>query len=84
METEVFVFADLGGSPIPVGRLWARARGNRESASFEYDEGWLSHEERFALEPALKLGPGPLRCVSKGPHQRQICMRCGGGSYSVF
>jgi len=60
METEVFVYADLGGSPILVGRLWARARGQRENASFEYDEGWLSHEDRFALEPALKLGPGPF------------------------
>ncbi len=60
METEVLVYVDLGGSPVLVGRLWARARGNRESASFEYDEGWLAHRERFALEPAWKLGPGPF------------------------
>ena len=30
-----------------------------ESASFRYDERWLTHPERFALEPALILGPGP-------------------------
>ncbi len=65
IETEVFVFADLGGSPILVGRLWARARGHRESATFEYDEGWLSHEDRFALEPALKLGPGPFHTAGE-------------------
>ncbi|MEZ6049659.1 MAG: HipA N-terminal domain-containing protein [Planctomycetaceae bacterium] len=60
METEVFVYVDLAGSPILVGRLWARSLGPRESATFEYDQGWLSHQERFALEPALSLGPGPF------------------------
>ncbi|QDU82456.1 putative DNA-binding transcriptional regulator [Polystyrenella longa] len=60
MDTEVFVYVDLADSPILVGRLWTRSRGARESASFEYDGNWLSHEERFALEPALSLGPGPF------------------------
>ena len=32
----------------------------RESATFEYDDAWLKHRERFALEPALQLGPGPF------------------------
>lgn len=43
-----------------VGRLWTRARSNRESATFEYDKSWLAHPDRFSLEPALKLGPGPF------------------------
>jgi serine/threonine-protein kinase HipA len=40
-------------------RLWSRLRKGRESATLEYDRGWLEHAERFALEPALVLGPGP-------------------------
>jgi len=59
MEKEVLVYADLEGMPHLVGRLWARMRKDRESASFEYDKSWLAHPERFSLEPALKLGPGP-------------------------
>jgi serine/threonine-protein kinase HipA len=59
MDTEVFVHVDLNGTPLRVGRLWARTRKGRDSASFEYDEGWLKHPECFALEPALQLGPGP-------------------------
>jgi serine/threonine-protein kinase HipA len=59
MERTVIVFADLGGVPHRVGRLWWRARRAQESASFEYDKTWLAHPERFALEPALTLGPGP-------------------------
>jgi hypothetical protein len=35
-----------------------RARRGQESASFEYDEGWLRAANRFSLEPALSLGPG--------------------------
>ncbi len=60
MEREVFVYADLQGTPHLVGRLWPRVRNERESASFEYDRNWLTHPERFSLEPALKLGPGPF------------------------
>jgi serine/threonine-protein kinase HipA len=58
-DTEVLVFVDLAGAPALVGRLWSRARKGRESATFEYDKAWLEHPERFALEPALTLGPGP-------------------------
>jgi len=60
MEREAFVFIDLHGEPILVGRLWSRIRRGRESASFEYDPSWLNHPERFALEPALTLAPGPF------------------------
>jgi len=42
-----------------VGRLWARARKGRESATFEYAREWLIGPERFELEPSLALGSGP-------------------------
>lgn len=60
MDREVFVYIDLQGEPILVGRLWLRIRKGRESATFEYDPSWLAHPERFALEPALTLAPGPF------------------------
>ena len=58
MSKQAYVYADLGGTPTLVGRLFAHERRGRETASFEYDETWLAHEERYALEPALQLGPG--------------------------
>ena len=60
MDTEVLVYVDIDGAPVLVGRLWARMRKGRDSATFEYDDGWLAHEARFSLEPALTLGPGPF------------------------
>ena len=60
MDREILVSVDLHGAPVFVGRLWWRSRRGRESASFEYDPGWLEHPERFALEPALALTPGPF------------------------
>ena len=67
MDREVLVFVDLQGKPHLVGRLWARVRKERENATFEYDETWLEHRERFSLEPALKLGPGPFHTPSDKP-----------------
>src|SRR5215471_20071715 len=58
MDELVYVYLDLGGAPQLCGRLWARARKGQESASFEYDEGWLRAANRFSLEPALSLGAG--------------------------
>ena len=60
MDREILVSVDLHGTPVFAGRLWWRSRKGRESASFEYDPGWLEHPERFALEPALGLTPGPF------------------------
>ena len=60
MEKDVFVYVDLDGVPHQVGRLWARVRKNKEGATFEYNDAWLQHPNRFSLEPALKLGPGPF------------------------
>lgn len=64
MDREVLVFVDLQGIPQLVGRLWARMRKDRESATFEYDKSWLTHSDRFSLEPALTLGPGPFHTPS--------------------
>ncbi len=64
METEVFVYVDIAGELHLVGRLWARVRKGRESATFEYDPGWLEYADRFSLEPALTLGPGPFHTPS--------------------
>jgi len=67
MDREVLVYVDLQGAPYLVGRLWARVRKARESATFEYDNSWLAHAERFSLEPALKLGLGPFHAPSGKP-----------------
>jgi serine/threonine-protein kinase HipA len=67
MEKDVLVYIDLRGTPHLVGRLWARTRGNKDSASFEYDRNWLAHADRFSLEPALTLGPGPFHTPSGKP-----------------
>ncbi len=58
-DRTLLVYVDLGNVPHPVGQLWARRARNRESATFEYDAGWLADPARFALEPALALGGGP-------------------------
>lgn len=44
-----------------------RACARTENATFEYDPSWLEHGERFSLEPALKLGPGPFHTPSDKP-----------------
>ena len=67
MDQEAFVHVDLQGTACFVGRLWTRTRKDRESATFEYDRSWLAHPERFSLEPALKLGPGPFHTPSDKP-----------------
>lgn len=64
MDTVVLVYADLHRTPHLVGRLWTRLRKDRESATFEYDRSWLAHPDRYALEPALQLGPGPFHSAA--------------------
>jgi serine/threonine-protein kinase HipA len=67
MDKEALVYVDLDGTPHLMGRLWARVRKQKESATFEYDEGWLRNPARFSLEPALQLGPGPFHTVAGMP-----------------
>jgi serine/threonine-protein kinase HipA len=60
MKRDAYVYADLNGTPNLAGQLFAHARRGREAATFAYDDAWLRNAERFALEPALQLGPGPF------------------------
>jgi hypothetical protein len=50
-----------------VDRLWAHLRKGKESATFEYDDGWLDYPERLLLEPALEIGPGPFHAPAEQP-----------------
>jgi serine/threonine-protein kinase HipA len=56
---DALVYVDLAGIPYLAGRLWIHAKGSSQSASFEYDNGWIDAGHHFALEPALQVGPGP-------------------------
>jgi serine/threonine-protein kinase HipA len=67
MEKGVLTYVDLDGAPHLVGRLWTRARKNKESATFEYDPAWLENPVSFSLEPALQLGPGPFHTADDIP-----------------
>ncbi len=60
------VYVDLEGEQHLVGRLWARTnRRGRETASFEYDAGWLQQDQRFSLEPQLLLTEGAFHAGDK-------------------
>ncbi|MBN4056426.1 type II toxin-antitoxin system HipA family toxin, partial [Rhodothermus sp. AH-315-K08] len=59
-KPDAFVYVDLEGMPRLAGRLWVHVRGSNHRASFEYDDTWISADHRFALEPALQVGPGPF------------------------
>jgi serine/threonine-protein kinase HipA len=57
-ERGAVVFVDLAGTPVRVGQLHATTTRGVERAAFTYDQSWLEHSERFALEPALSLDVG--------------------------
>jgi len=57
---EIFAYIDTPNDAQLVGRLWARTRKGRQTASFEYDRSWLDDPKHFSLEPALAVGPGPF------------------------
>lgn len=67
MEREAFVYMDYPTGPVLVGQLWSRVRKGKESTTFEYDRGWLERTDRFALEPALMLAPGPYHTGTDRP-----------------
>src|SRR2546430_47836 len=67
MDKETLVYVDVDGVPHLMGRLWARVRKNKESATFEYDKAWLENPARFSLEPALQVGPGPFHTPADTP-----------------
>src|SRR5690242_20115612 len=64
MSANVLVYVDLAGAPCLVGRLWVRSAKARDAATFEYEQSWLVHPERYSLEPALAVGPGPFHTPS--------------------
>ena len=63
---EIIVSIALGEENIHIGKLWFHVRGNKESASFEYNKEWLDHPEKFALEPALKLTESSFHTGGQG------------------
>ena len=66
MDKETFVYVDLDGVPHRWGARWARVRKNKESATFEYDEGWLKHPARFSL--GAGAAPWPRTVPHAGRH----------------
>ena len=60
MEREVLVFIELAGETVPVGTLWARSRGARQTATFEYDRSWLARRDAFGIDPVLPPARGPF------------------------
>lgn len=57
-DRDLDVYLDWQGETLLVGRLWARSKASKETSSFEYDETWLAHRDRFSLDPALPLAAG--------------------------
>lgn len=55
---KVHVYVELDENLHYVGQLWSRSTRGKEGASFQYDQEWLNHQERFAIEPALELTDG--------------------------
>lgn len=55
MERQLDVFIELATESVLVGRLWVRAKGARQAASFEYTAEWLGRPEAFSLDPELPL-----------------------------
>ncbi len=58
MDREIEVHIDWDGVTRPVGRLWARAKGARQTCSFAYDQAWLGLAGAFSLDPNLPLVRG--------------------------
>ena len=83
MDRKALVYVDLDGVPHLMGRLWARARKNKESATFEYNKTWLENPARFSLEPALQVGPGPFHTPAKPSASRKFTTISGSSLYGL-
>ena len=64
-EALTYVYINLDGKDIPVGRLWSYFNNGKESASFKYDESWLKFPRNFELEPYLPLTEGTVHTDNK-------------------
>lgn len=58
--TDIGVYIDRAGGTKRVGILRRTPRRGGETVAFEYDSDWLVDPDRFSLEPALAVGPGPF------------------------
>jgi serine/threonine-protein kinase HipA len=58
--TDIEVHIDLAGGLKRVGTLRRTPRRGGETVAFEYHGDWLADPDRFSLEPALAVGPGPF------------------------
>jgi serine/threonine-protein kinase HipA len=58
MDREIEVQIDWDGATRPLGRLWARAKGARQTCTFAYDAAWLGLAGAFPLDPNLPLVRG--------------------------
>jgi serine/threonine-protein kinase HipA len=76
VEKHVFVYVDLQAHPLGGTAVGTHAE-EQESATFEYDKVSVAHVDRFALEPALKLGPGPFHTSSEKPCSAPSATRPG-------
>ncbi len=59
-ETITYVYIDLNGADIPVGRMWSYFNNGKESATFKYDESWMKYELGFGIEPYLPISEGTM------------------------
>lgn len=79
MERGIEVHIDWQGATRPVGRLWARAKGARQTCTFAYDAAWLGLAGAFALDPNLPLVRGDAHLVghvsAQGDVQRSVARR---------
>jgi serine/threonine-protein kinase HipA len=48
----------IGARELRAGRMWSRRRRGSESASFAYDDDYLTSPDAYALEPGLPLIAG--------------------------
>ncbi len=58
--TDIEVHIDLQGAAKRVGTLRRTPRRGGETVVFEYHPDWLADPQRFSLEPAMAVGPGPF------------------------
>ena len=58
MSNSYTVHLDFLGRQFVIGRLFFHSRGNKESASFYYENDWLLNPIGFALQPSLPFMAG--------------------------
>jgi serine/threonine-protein kinase HipA len=57
-ELAVEVVVQIGGENVPAGKLWSHRRRNTESATFAYDDDYLTRPGAYELDPSLPLVTG--------------------------